>query len=592
MRRTARVFAATAAVIALGLAGCSSGGGDGQSDDQSGDAKGESTSVALEDINVQPRSALEPGGQLRFAISSLPSYYNTLNVNGNQVDMASTIGAFVEVRNWLYNGDGTFDINPNYLESFDDQVETLEVQSPDGKTEEAQKQVVTLHLNQDAVWGDGTPITVADYQATWQACNGEDAAFLCASTDGYDHIESVEQGANEYEVIVTFTDVFPDWSAALSQVYPAAGVSDPEVFNNGWEQPNNDWFAGPYQFASIDQAQQVVTLEKNPNWWGEEGLLDSLSFRALDPAATGTAFANSEIDVLTGIINAQQYLEAQTRSDAEIRRAGGLQWRHFTFNSESGVLNDKDLRASIVRGINREAITESDLSGIPDLVPADLVLGNHFFMPGQEGYEDNSADFAYDPERAQKELDEQGWVLEDGAEYRTKDGETLTFEYLMMPDISTSKNEGELLQAQLKEIGVEVTIRNIDAATFFDDVLAGQFGVTAFAWQGTPYPMNNINQIYSCAQIAPEGQNYARLCVEEIDELAAKISVEADHEERLRLANEVDKVIWENTMVLPIYRRIEMTGVPTNLANYGAFGMASVQAENIGFVGGDAAPQS
>ena len=576
MRRSMRVFAATAAVLALGLAGCSSGSG-GQSGNQSGNnegAEGATDAVPASAINAHDRADLEKGGQLRFAISSMPTSWNTMNVNGNKVDLASTMATFIAPANWIYQGDGTFDVNPNYVESFD-------LQDGDGADT---PQVVTLHLNKNAVWGDGTPISVADYQATWNACNGENADFLCASTDGYDHITSVEQGADEFEVVVTYKDVFPDWSAALSTVAPAAGVSDPETFNEGWNEPNNDWLAGPYQVAGVDVAQQVISLEPNPAWWGEEPMLDSLSFRVMDPAATGTAFAGSEIDVLTGIISAQEYLEAETRADGEIRRAGGLQWRHVTFNGESGVLQDKDLRATIVRGIDRVAITESDLAGIPDLVPVDLVLGNHFFMPGQEGYQDNGTDYSYDPERAAKELDEQGWVLEDGAEYRTKDGETLSFEYMMMPDIPTSKNEGELMQAQLKEIGVQMTIRNVESATFFDEVLAGSFGTTTFAWQGTPYPMANINQKYSCKQFAPEGQNYARVCDERIDELSAKIAVEPDHAERLKMANEVDAIIWENTMVLPLYRRMEMTAVPANLANYGAFGMSSVQGENVGFL--------
>ena len=576
MRRSMRVFAATAAVLALGLAGCSSGSG-GQSGNQSGNnegAEGATDAVPASAINAHDRADLEKGGQLRFAISSMPTSWNTMNVNGNQVDLASTMATFIAPANWIYQGDGTFDVNPNYVESFD-------VKDGDGADT---PQVVTLHLNKNAVWGDGTPISVADYQATWNACNGENADFLCASTDGFDHITSVEQGADEFEVVVTYKDVFPDWSAALSTVAPAAGVSDPETFNEGWNEPNNDWLAGPYQVSGVDVAQQVISLEPNPAWWGEEPMLDSLSFRVMDPSANGTAFAGSEIDVLTGIISAQEYLEAATRADGEIRRAGGLQWRHVTFNGESGVLQDKDLRATIVRGIDRVAITESDLAGIPDLVPVDLVLGNHFFMPGQEGYEDNGVDYSYDPERAAKELDEQGWVLEDGAEYRTKDGETLAFEYMMMPDVPTSKNEGELMQAQLKEIGVQMTIRNVESATFFDEVLAGSFGTTTFAWQGTPYPMANINQIYSCKQFAPEGQNYARICDERIDELSAKIAVEPDHAERLKMANEVDAIIWENTMVLPLYRRMEMTAVPANLANYGAFGMSSVQGENVGFL--------
>lgn len=569
MKRTSRALVAFAVVGTMALAGCG-GGGNSQSG-QSGSA----SSLATQDLNVQPREALKQGGTLKMAISAMPDNYNQFHVNGNNADFSSPstgIGAFTLPQNWLFNPDGTFDVNPNYVESFTSEV-------VDGK------QVVDMKLNPKAVWGDGTPISVADYQATWKACNGENEDFICAATDGFDSMESVEQGDNEFDLKVTYSSVYPDWSSALSTVAPAAGVVDAATFNDGWSQPNNDWFAGPYQFGKVDTAQQTITLEPNPKWWGEAPMLDSIVFRAMDTSGMGNAFANSELDVLKDIISGEQYAQAMTRSDAQVRRAGGLTWRHFTFNGEDKILSDLKVRQAIARGINREAITAADMAGIPDAVPADLVLGNHFFMPGQKGYQDNSGDFAFDAERAKTELDGLGWTLADGAEYRAKDGQTLEFDYAMMPDISTSKTEGELLQSQMKDIGVKVNITNVSPDEFFSDtVLNGKFGVTAFAWVGTPYPLHNVGQLYSCDQVAPNGGNYTRTCVPAIDELIPQIASEADVDARNKLGNDADKLIWDNVMFFPLYRRIEMTAVPTNLANFGAFGMSTILPENVGFM--------
>lgn len=573
MKRTSRALLAFAAVSALALSGCAGGGSQSGQSGQSGE---ESSALALQDLNLQPRDALQQGGTLRMSITSMPDNYNQFHVNGNNADFSNPgygIGAaFLLPANWLYQGDGTFDVNPNYVESFSSEV-------VDGK------QVVNMKLNPNAVWGDGTPVSVADYVATWKACNGENTDFICASTDGYDAMESVEQGENEFDLIVTYDSVYPDWSAALSTVNAASGMKDAETFNDGWLEPNNDWFAGPFQVAKFDTAQQAITLEPNPKWWGEAPLLDSVFFRAMDPAGSGNAFANGELDVLTGIINGDQYAQAATRADGEIRRAGGLTWRHFTFNGEDTILSDVAVRQAVARGINREAITAADLAGIPDLVPSELVLGNHFFMPGQFGFQDNSADFAFDPERAGSELDALGWVLADGSEYRAKEGKTLEFDYAMMPDISTSKTEGEMLQSQMKDIGVKVNIVNVSTDEFFSDtVLNGKFGVTAFAWVGTPYPLHNVGQLYACDQIAPNGGNYTRTCVPEIDELIPQIAAEADVDARNALGNQADQLVWENVMFFPLYRRIEMTAVPANLANFGAFGMSNVQSENIGYL--------
>ncbi|MFZ1381855.1 MAG: ABC transporter substrate-binding protein, partial [Scrofimicrobium sp.] len=467
MRRKVYGLAAVAAAGALALAGCSSGG-SGQSTDQSGNAGSLQTEgdTVLSDnpgINPQDRDALAQGGELRMTISAMPSYWNPIHQAGNNVDLASRISLFTGVQNWVYATDATFVPNPNYVKSYDELT---------GDKAANGKQQIVLHLNDKAIWGDDTPITWKDYEATWKACGvasdagdtaqsdtaedtaaaeeeaGEVSAFECAARDGWDHWESVTQGDTEFDVVIDFTDVFPDWSAALSTVFPAAGVSDAETFNTGWATPDNKWWAGPYKFASVDEAQQTVYLEPNDKWWGEAPLLDSVSFRAADPATAAAGFANGEVDVLEGIIDAQQYLQAETRSDADIRRAGGLTWRHFTFNADTPAINDPAVRVAIGRGIDRASITASDLAGIPEINPEEQVLENHFFMPGQDGYQDNGSEFGYDKERAEKELDGLGWKLKDGDTVRTNDaGDKLSIEYVMMPDISTSKNEGELLQS-------------------------------------------------------------------------------------------------------------------------------------------------
>ncbi len=354
----------------------------------------------------------------------------------------------------------------------------------------------------------------------------------------------------------------------------------PEDFDNARkENPNNDFTAGPFKFGEVDRSQRVVTLVPSDTWWGDAPKLDKVSFRELDPSTSTRSFANKEIDVVSGLINADQYQTAAGRADAEIREAGGKQWRHFTFNTNSGLLQDKGIRQAIVKGLNREAIAASDLAGLP-VEPAELMMGNHFFMPGQEGYVDNSEDFKFDPEAAGKQLDELGWKLEDGAEFRTKDGQTLEIEYQLLQGIPTSENEGKLLQSDMANIGVKVNMVNKSPDDFPGFLLDGTFGITSFAWQGTPYPMANVGQIYGC----DSDSNFSGLCDDEISELIKKIDVEMDHNKRVEYTNEVDSVIWDRVMTVPLYRRVEYVAVPKTLANYGAFGFSSGKVEDIGYV--------
>lgn len=577
MRRTSLSILALVAAGALALGGCSGPAGTTTGGTGTGtETSGTGTSLPLADLNIQPRDSLETGGQLRFAISVMPSNWNPMNVDGNTVAAAS-IWDFVGPTNWDYADDASITPNTNYVESYD--VTDAEGDNP---------QVVTLHLNPDAKWNSGRTIDYTDYVASWQACNGTQADFNCASTDGWNQIASVEQGDTATDVVVTYNSSYPDWSATLSSVYPAEGVSDAETFNNGWAGPDGfhpEWHTGPFAFSSYNEAQLVLTLERNDAWWGDPALLDTVTFSELQNPADVQAFANNEVDVVENMIDANSYQQVQARTGGAIRTAGGRQWRHFTMNTETGNLTDVRIRQAIQMATNREAIAQSDLAGLP-VDPASLMLGNHFFMPGQEGYVDNSGDFAYDPEAAGALLDEAGWTMPEGGTVREMNGQPLTIDYAMLTGVATSENEGRLLQTDLAAVGIQLNLVNTPAGDFNNTLINGTFGIIAFTWQGTPYPMANVRQIYGAAaegSTEPSDSNFARLVNPEIEELIPQIETEADHDTRVDLTNQADKLIWESGHTLPIYRRQAFTAVPENLANYGAATFASTRVEDIGY---------
>ncbi|MGO4956375.1 ABC transporter family substrate-binding protein [Luteococcus sp. Sow4_B9] len=567
MRKPASAVALLA-VGALALSACgaptSSTGGNTTSNE----------GPALSAMNEKPREELKEGGTVRFAISFLPPDWNTSSIDGNGVDN-DTISEYTQPVNFLYEDDASIKENKPFLESYD-------VQEPkDGKG-----QVVTLHLNPEAKWNSGRTIDWTDYEATWKANNGSNPEFKPATTDGFSEIVSVAKGEKETDVVVTFKAAYPDWSAVLSSVQPKEGVATPELYNKGWTTYNPDWASGPFIFDKLDKAQKMVTFKRNPKWWGNPALLDSVSFRQLETPADVNAFANNEIDVVETMINATAVNTAKKRSDADIRAAGSRQWRHFTFNTKSGHLADINVRQAIVKATNREAITKSDLVGLP-VNPSELMLGNHFFMPGQEGYEDNSGDFKYDVEAAKKQLDEAGWKLPEGKTIREKDGKPLVVKYTMLTGIPTSENEGKLLQKDLAAVGIDLKFVNIAPDDMSKNLRAHSFEILAFTWQGTQYPMNNVRQIYGAKTAGskePSESNYAQLVDPEIEKLIPQIDTEPDKAKRAELVNQVDKIIWEQVHTLPIYRRVGYTAAPKNLANIGAATFKELPKEDIGYV--------
>ena len=316
------------AVGSLALTGC---GQKNQSNPNAGKGGGTtSKSAPLQDLNIKSRDEVKDGGTVRFSIETLPPTWNALHIDGNTVDLGTTIMGFVGAKNFDIAEDGTPKPDTDYLQSYD-------VQTNGGK------QVVTLHLNPKARWNSGRTIDYTDYQATWKANNGANEDFKMASSDGFNQIESVKKGDKDTDVVITYKATYPDWTATWSSVMPKEGVGTPETFNNGWKQFKPEWFTGPFTLDRIDQAQKTLYLKRNPNWWGEKAKLDTVSFRAMDPATMSKAFANKEIDVVDNVITKDAYESARKRDDGELRQAGSTQWRHITFNAKSGPLQDLSL---------------------------------------------------------------------------------------------------------------------------------------------------------------------------------------------------------------------------------------------------------
>ncbi|MGH8900893.1 MAG: ABC transporter family substrate-binding protein [Egibacteraceae bacterium] len=560
-RRTWAVLAALV-VLALAMAGCSGGGRPGSG--------GDAPAATENDINPVARDQLADGGTLRWPLSGFPANFNYNELNGPDADNAAVLGA-------LLPGPFEFDAaaQPILQREY---VEFAEVTATDPK------QVVTYRINPKAVWYDGTPITVADFEAQWKALNGSNPAFRVASTQGYDKVERVAKGRDEREVIVTFKTKYADWRALFGALYPASTNADPNVFNDGWKQQPLTT-AGPFKLDSVDRTAKTITLVRNEKWWGRPAKLERIIYRVIDGDAQVDALANGEIDFIDIGSNVNNFQRAQAIQGVTLRRAGGPNFSHITINGTSEVLEDVRVRQAIAMGIDRGRIAQALIAplGVPP-----TPLGNHIFMANQKGYEDNSGDLGeYNPEAARARLDEAGWKLDGGV--RAKDGKQLAIRFVIPAQVAQTKQMAELVQGMLGEVGVKVEIETVPGDDFSDKYIApGNFDLTAFAWLGTPFPISSSKSIYASPKPGPDGQldvqqNYARVGSDEIDRLFDQATAELDTAKAVQLANEIDAKIWQEVHSLVLYQRPEIVATNTNLANFGAFGFASGAYEDIGF---------
>ena len=207
-------------VLALGLAvtGCSS--------NKTGIAVEPSKSQQQADrneMNPQSRDRLQQGGKLVWAIDSAPANFNLGELDGSNIEGQWIVNAVLPSL-FTFDASATPAYDPDYL-------------TGEPKVVNGPPQVVTYELNPKAIWYDGTPVTAADFIALWKSLNGTNKAYHISSSNGYDQIQSVTQGASKFEVIVTFREVLWRLERAVFAAISGVDQQRSECFQHRLEGP-------------------------------------------------------------------------------------------------------------------------------------------------------------------------------------------------------------------------------------------------------------------------------------------------------------------------------------------------------------------
>ncbi|MFC9893136.1 ABC transporter family substrate-binding protein [Nocardia sp. NPDC127579] len=549
--RRLRLFAAPIAVISLVLAGC---GGDSEVEAKS-NALGSSN-----DINPKSRDEVRDGGHLRLAITGFPATFNPHHVDSD------ADGA--EVQDWTLpgpvngNAAGELTINRDFFADIE-----LTGTAP---------QRIVYTINPKAVWSDGSPITWEDMAAQAEALSGRNTAYQVAATQGYSRIEKVERGVDDRQAIVTFTKHYAEWRGLFSQLMPKEVNASPQTFDDlARSTPVKS--AGPFMITSVDRGQQRIVLSRNPKWWGETPKLETVTYSVLDWSARLGALQNNELDAIT-VSGIEEVKTAKNSPGILVRRASAPANSHITFNGAPGsILEDPRLRVAISKAIDRQSIVSAIQNGI---VIDPKPINNHVYLIGQKGYQDNSAVVSYDPAAAARMLDELGWKL--NGEFREKDGRQLVLRDVMFQQDSWLQM-AQIVQQNLAQVGVKLVIEAYPGNNLFTEVIdPGNFDLTQFSWSRSAFPLGALPQIYSYDP-ANWQSNKGHIGSPELNALIEQVISELDPEKAIELANQADRMIFELGHSLPMSQSSGNVAVRDNLANYGAFGIASIDYTSVGF---------
>ncbi|RPE32806.1 peptide/nickel transport system substrate-binding protein [Kitasatospora cineracea] len=559
---------ATVAALSVALCSCSSTAGSaaGAPPAAAAGAGGDAPRMTQQEMNARPRAELRQGGTLTWAIDQYSTQWNPVQADGSEASTNDVVKALLPTF-WRSDAGGVQTPNPAYL--------------TDVRSELQQgKQVVVWTLNPKAHWSDGTPITWRDLRANWQALGGQDPAYKTATTNGFDQVESVVRGQDDYQAVMTFKEPYSEWQAMFNNagnapLLPERYVSTPELFNTSFKN-RIPVTAGPFKVGSMDPKTRTVTAVADPGWWGDKPLLDKIVFRAYDTGAMPEAFAKGEVDFYNNGPNTEGYKLIRSTPGGEVRRAGGPNLRQLVLNGRSPLLEDARVRQALIQAIDRAEITRTDLAGLDwPYVP----MNNHFLVPSQHGYQDNSNGLSrFDPDAARATLDSLGWKAGPNG-VRGKDGKELVLRYVAPAANNLAANESEEVTRMLAAVGVTVQVQTVPAGEYFDGyVYKHDFDLTSFSLLGTPFPVSNSISTFQ----QDSGSNWAQVGSKALDKAMADAAKADTVDDETAALNRADTEAWQVAGLVPLYQRPAIYGVRKELANIGATGLGDVVYENIG----------
>ncbi|MEJ6508866.1 MAG: ABC transporter substrate-binding protein [Octadecabacter sp.] len=309
----------------------------------------------------------------------------------------------------------------------------------------------TFMLNEGVMFHDGTDMNADDVKFSLDRARADDSTN--AQKGLFADIADVTV-VDPLTVQVTLAQ--PNGSFLFNMAWGDAVIVAPESIETIASNPIG---TGAFAFSDWVQGDRLE-LVRNDAYWGDAPALESATFRFIsDPTAAFAAVMAEDVDAFVGFPapeNLPQF-EADPRFQVLVGNTEGE--TILSMNNQMPPFDNVLVRQAVSLAIDRQAIIDGAMFGYG------TPIGTHF-APHNPDYVDLIANSAHDPDRARELLAEAGFA----------DGFTTT---LKLPPPSYARRGGEIIAAQLREVGITAEITNLEWAQWLEEVFkAKDFGMS------------------------------------------------------------------------------------------------------------------
>lgn len=407
----------------------------------------------------------------------------------------------------------------------------------------------TVHVDDEAVWSDGTPVTAYDveYSVLRYASPvvGNTSLLLYAFEGTDDATGFVEEGADSMAGLTVLDDKTIQFTAknpmALTTFQNSYGrylhvlpkhiiekFGESELTTNNWfNQP--DVISGPYFLTGYDP-NHYISYRANTEYWKGAPKIDKLNIKIVDGSQIYAGLQSGEIDITQHTMTAipqEDYESIETLENVKV--IYGSPVTNQSAFIQTANIPDARVRQALVYAIDRQQLVEQLLKGHGEVVDGFLSSASPFYDAMLEPLE-------YNPEKAKELLEEAGWDSSKVLRFYVNSGD------------NTFVNGVQVIAAQWAAAGINAEITTVDLATLMS--VAGTTDYDIMAVQYTYAPVDPYPDVSWL--LGGEG-SWTGYADDQVSEALGKTQQTSNMEEIKDLYAAVDRKMQEDVPMFSVY---------------------------------------
>ena len=427
------------------------------------------------------------------------------------------------------------------------------------ETNEAQDKI-TYHLNENAKWQDGEPVTAEDVVYSAQVASSSEFNYLrrirmqyFAGTDetgcetGTDSIEV--KALDDHTVEFTLkTPMDPAIIYALVNrdffIMPKhllSNISDADLVNDAfWQNPVG---SGPCIFDSMESGVSIE-FKANKDYYLGAPDFDRLVFKKVQSSNLLSGLMSGDIDVLSG--NSQiplaDWEAAKNTQGIVTKSVPTFAYQYMAMNTSRDYLTE-DVRHAISLAINRQVIVDQLLQGEARIAIGPLAEDHPYF-------DEKLLPIEYDPEKAKSMLEAAGWDSNRELEVQVSTGNEVR------------EKSAILIQQDLQKIGIKTKIQTLDFPTLLTNARNGDYDLCFIGSSGSVDPSESVPNV-----TAGYMNNFAQLSDPTLGEIGESGAKEITFEARKKIYDQYQEELFKQMPMAFLYHTNDLFAYNEKLEN-------------------------